>query len=580
MSGKDIFFLLTQLLGGLALFIYGMSAMSEGLQRAAGNRLRDLLYHLTRNKLAALGIGTLVGFLVHSSAGTVMVVGFITAGLMTLGQAIAVILGANLGTTFSMQVISFKLDDYCYLLAAVGLLLWLVAGRRPVLKHTGYVLLGFGLLLLGMRTMSGAVGPLRGGTLQEFLQHTEATTLLGMLAGVLVSTFVTGVIQSSGAMVGILFALSQGGVFTEFSQVFPLLLGAHIGTCATALLGSIGTNIEARRAAVAHLLFNVLGTILAIAAMRFYLWLIPLTSDDLMRQIANAHTHVQLFNALIFLPFTAHYARLVARLTPSRSKPPEKSHLEERCLSTPEMAIVAALRESQRMARLTLHQLTQAMRGLVEMKSEPFLDVRKTEEAVDTIKDSIRDFLVRLASHDLTQRQSILTQHILSSVADIERIGDHATVLVELTEEKVQRNVWFDDASMEDLLQLYTKAKHVLELTCESLESQMPVKQRQELASAILQARNDYVDQSKRMKEANLQLVRTHREDALTGLIFSRYVACLDKVVKHSKLIAIAELAPVFFVKEYKLDRKSELVERPPLPKNGGFVVDKSIFEE
>jgi len=401
-----------------------------------------------------------------------------------------------------------------------------------------------------------------------------------VLTGVAVSTAITGVIQSSGAMIGILFALSTAGVFTDFSQVFPLMLGAHIGTCATALLGSIGTNIEARRSAISHLMFNVIGAGIAIAMLPFYLWLIPKTADSIVRQIANAHTLVQVINALLFIGFVFPYAKLVKKVTPYKGKEPERSFLEDRYLDTPEMAIVAALREAQRMSRMTLHQLSLAMKGLIEQSDAPFAEVNKTEEAVNTLKKSIRAYLISLAGHKLSKRQSILVQHILTTVTDLERIGDHATVLTELTTEKTSRKVWFDDESMATLIELFTKAKHLLDLTCKSLDPQMAEADRKQLATDILQAREAYASYSKEIKQKNLELVRTHKEDALTGLFFSRYTACFDKVVGHSRAIAKAEMKPVFFVKQAKLDRKAELVERPPLPKDGGFPVDKHIFDE
>ena len=580
MTGTEIAFLVAQVFGGLALFIYGMKVMSDGLQRAAGNKLRELLYHLTRNRVAGISVGTVVGFLVHSSAATVMVVGFINAGLMTLRQSVAVILGANIGTTLSMQLISFKLDEYAFFAIAIGLVLQL-AGRRDLLKHLGGVLFGFGLLFLGMKTMAAGVAPLKGGPLEALLQSTDATTLTGLLLGLLISTAITGVIQSSGATVGVLFALSSAGVFTEFRQVMPLLLGAHIGTCATALLGSIGTNIEARRAAVTHLLFNVLGALAAIAMMPFYLWLVPLTADDLVRQIANAHTLIQVTNALLVLPFVGPFARLVQLVTPSQAPPPEKSHLRDRYLDTPEMAIVAALRETQRMARLTRRQLTDAVRGLVERSSQPLVRVQKNEEAVNTLKDSIRAFLVRLAQHRLSKRQSILVQHVLSSVNDLERIGDHATSLAELVTEKTDKKIWFDDASMLGFLDLYRQAGRVLQLTWRSLSPQLSEHDRHDLADRILEAREAFKASSVRLKAAHQALVQSKEEHPLTGIFFNRFVAALDKIVKHSRSIALVELQPVFFVKQHKLDKRSPVLPaRKALPDAGGAPVAPDLFTE
>lgn len=578
MSGKDIFLLVTQLLGGLALFVFGMQLMSQALQRTAGGKVRNLLFHVTRHRLAGLAVGTTLGTMVHSGATTVMVVGFINAGLLTLVASIPVILGANLGTTLSMQVVSFKLDDYCFVGIAIGLLLELVC-KRDLLKNLGGILLGFGLLFLGMRIMTACVAPLKGSaTLEAVLRYSDASTIGGMFLGIGASTLVTGIIQSSGAMIGMLFALAGAGVFQSIDQLLPLVLGAHIGTCATALLGSIGTNIEARRSAVAHLLFNVLGALLAVAMVRFYRWAIPLTASDLVRQIANAHTMIQGVNALLFLPLVVPYARLVEKITPSRAKPAEKSHLDDRYLDTPEMAIVAALRETRRMAALARHTLVLAMKGLVQLTTEPFAAAQKNEQAVNELKKAIGDYVLRIASHKLSRRQALLVQHIQTAVADIERIGDHATVLIELTTDKVHRRIWFDDASMIEMIEMYERAEAILRLTELSLDPQLPADTRRELAARILSHRNEYAERSRAIHERHRQRVLDRCEDALTAMFYNRFILCFDKVVRHSKTIALAEMEPLFFVKERKLQRPAEEIERPALPKEGGFRVDERLF--
>jgi len=578
MNGREIFLLVTQLLGGLALFVFGMQLMSQALQRAAGGKVRNLLFHVTRHRLAGLAVGTTLGTMVHSSATTVMVVGFINAGLLGLVASIPVILGANFGTTLSMQVISFKLDDYCFVGIALGLLLELV-GKRDLLKNIGGILLGFGLLFLGMRIMSAGVAPLKGsGTLETLLRYSDASTVGGMFVGIGVATLVTGVIQSSGAMIGMLFALAGAGVFQNIDQVLPLVLGAHIGTCATALLGSIGTNIEARRSAIAHLLFNVLGALLAVAMVRFYRWAIPLTADDLVRQIANAHTMVQGINALLFLPLVVPYARLVEQLTPSRARPPEQSHLDDRYLDTPEMAIVAALRETRRMAALARRTLVLAMKGLVQLTTDPFAEAQKNEQAVNELKKSIGDYVLRIAAHKLSRRQALLVQHIQTAVADIERIGDHATVLIELTTDKVHRRIWFDDASMLEMIDMYERAEAILRLTELSLDPQLPQDTRRELAARILSHRNEYAERSRAIHERHRQRVLDRCEDALTAMFYNRFILCFDKVVRHSKTIALAEMEPLFFVKERKLQRQAEEIERPSLPKEATLKVDERLF--
>jgi phosphate:Na+ symporter len=242
MSHGELFFLIFEVLGGLALFILGMGIMSEGLRTAAGSGLRTLLTKTTANRFAGLALGTLLGFLVHSSAASVMFVGFINAGLMNLAQSVAPMLGTNLGTSLSMQLVSFKLTDYAYVGIVLGLILQM-AFPRPRVKCLGKALVGFGLLFLGMKVMSGAVAPHRD-LLRQYLAGIDGHALSGRLLGVGLAFALTAIIQSSGATIGMAFALSDAGVFESLWQTYPIVIGAQIGTCATALLGSIGPGRE------------------------------------------------------------------------------------------------------------------------------------------------------------------------------------------------------------------------------------------------------------------------------------------------------------------------------------------------
>ncbi len=565
-----------QVLGGLALFIYGMNVMCASLQRIAGQRLKTYLYGLTRRRLAGLAVGTGLGALVHSSAATVMLVGFVNAGLVTLVQAIPVLLGANIGTTLSMQVVSFEVGKYCFVAIAAGFALSLLPIRQWV-RDLGSVLFGLGLLFLGMTTMSAAVAPLKdAGVFELVLRHTDGATIAGMIAGVVLSTLFTGIIQSSGATIGILFALASGGVLTSFTQAFPLMLGAHIGTCATALLGSIGTQIEARRTAVAHLLFNLLGAVVALAMIRFYAWLIPSTADSLVRQIANAHTLVQTVNAALLLPFVGLYARLVVALTPSKAPPIERSHLDDAALATPEQAIVVATRELQRMARVTRAMLQASMRGLLEFDPGRFPAVKKDEEVVDTLKQSIVGYLMKIAEHKLSKRQAIILQYLIAAASDLERIGDHIESLTTITEEKLAKQVWFDNASMTDLIELFRKADHILASIVRSLEPRF-YEAPQDVALGILSERDAYAALSMQVRARYNQRILDGKETALNGVYFFRYVTCFNKLVKHSKCIALVEKEPLFLFKRHKLDRTAERLP-PNQPIDKAVAYDQSIF--
>ncbi len=564
MSAGKLVFLIASILGGLGLFIYGMKVMTEGLEGLAGGRLRSLLGRLTKHRITGISVGTFLGTLVHSSATTVMLVGFINAGLLSLAASVPVMLGANIGTTLSMQLVSFKLGEYCFFAIALGLLTHLAAPRQA-LKQGGLMLFGFGLLFLGMNVMSDAIVPLKSaGYFETFLAATDGSTVRGMLLGILAATAVTGVIQSSGATIGMLFALASAGVFRDLANVFPLVLGAHIGTCATALLGSIGTNLDARRSALAHLLFNVIGAALAALASPLYLAVLPLTADDLTRQIANTHTLVQFVNALLFLPFTGPYARLIERLTPSRKPPAQRSFLEDKYLARPEMAIVAVILETRRMAIIARKMVRQSMLGLVKLSDELFPQVLKEEASIDLLTASVNEYLRKVSDRTLSRRQSLIVQYLVRAVQDIERIADHAEVLVQTTREKVAKGVWFDDESMKLMVDVYQQADHVLELMVESLN---PARESfDECADQVIAARKEYRTLSEQVRERHVQRVLDQQDDALAGVVYEEYLNAFDRIVSHSKRIAHLERRPHFRVKKERLDRTSErrATPRPP----------------
>jgi len=557
MGSHALLLILATLLGGLGLFVYGMKLMTERLEALAGTRLRTLLNRLTGTRFAGTGAGTLLGALIHSGPATVMLVGFINAGLLTLVASVPVMLGANVGTTLSMQLISFKIGEYCYVAIGLGLLVNL-ATRRDAVRHWGLLVFGFGLLFLGLDTMSRAILPLKqAGYFETFLSHTSATTAAGMALGILASTVVTALVQSSGATIGMLFALASAGVFTDLASAFPLVLGAHIGTCSTTLLGSLGTNVEARRLALSHLLFNVFGAVLAAFLSPVYLKLLPALSDDLTRQVANTHTLVQAVNGLLFLPFVGLYVRFVTWITPSRRPPAVQSYLDEAHLARPEMAIVAVILETRRMAVIARKMVRQSMLGLVKLTDRPFPEVLKEEASIDLLTGSVNEYLRALSQRTLSRRQSLILQYLVRAAQDIERIADHGEALVQITREKTAKGVWFDDESMGLLVDVYCKSDRVLELMIESLN---PARESfDDYAEQIIAAREEYRRISEGARERYVQRVLDQQDDALAGVVYEEYLNAFDRIVSHSKRIAYLERRPHFRVKKERLDRLSEL---------------------
>jgi len=564
MTGMEIFLLVCAVLGGLALFIFGMSIMTDGLRLAAGPGLRSILSRTGRNRPFGLMLGTAMGALVHSSATTVMLVGFVNAGLMTLAESIPPMLGANIGTTVSMQAISLKLGSYCYFAVALGLFLKLI-GRTSRTRNLGGGILGFGLLFLGMNTMSEAIGPHKDA-LAPLLAGIEADSTRGLLLGLGIATALTAIWQSSGATIGICFALASAGVFTNLNQVFPIVLGAHIGTCATALLGSIGTNVEARRTAVAHVLFNVFNVAVAIAARPLLLRYVPVTSSDLVRQVANLHTAVMLLSALPLLPLSRPYSKLVRLIVHSRRPLPETTFLDPTLLKTPEQAIRASIRELHRVAEIcgrSFRLVADVM--ILKYKPRTVPRIRRNEIVINEIKTALGNYLAAMTARRLSRRQAILIQHVDRCMVEIERIGDHISAVCNfsLRRETEQLAIVSRDV-LERLFQLYKAANHVLRLVIDSLDTER--KDFQETAETILAARDAYVEQSLDAKAFFADKVTGLGITPIAGIYLAEYVAAFDRLVRHAKTIALAEKHQDFWIKRKKLERVAEEVVDVDIP--------------
>jgi phosphate:Na+ symporter len=559
MNGRDLFLLIVTLLGGMALFIHGMMWMSGGLQQAAGDRLRIILRLAGRNRFSGFGFGIVLGSLIQSTATTVMLMGFVNAGLMSLEHSIAPIMGANIGTTLSMQAVSFKLGAYCYAAMTIGLLLKKLPGRASR-QALGQALVGFGLLFLGIQIMSGAIVPHREA-LQPYLARIHGDTLPHLLSGMMISLLLTALWHSSGVTIGMCFAFIQAGVFTSFEQVYPIVLGAHVGTCSSALVACLGTHIEGRRCAFTHLFFNLTNAALAVAAKPFFFWIIPITSSDLVRQTANLHTAVMIFAAVPLLAVVPQLARLTHLLLPSRQPPPEPSFLDETLLDRPERALHAALRELQRMARLCARSFRLVPRVLLSEYTRTTLQtIRHHEQTLDDIKVSFRHYLLKIAGRSLSKRQAILVQHLDRCIVDIERIGDHIDAMCELAlQRRGHPEALVDADTLAHFFRLYEAVAGLLQQIIESLNPDLP--EFQTTAEALLTARTEYVRQSLNFKEEFNGKVAGRRVTPMAGMFFIELVAGLDRIVKHAKLIALAQVQPEFWIKRKKLERR--VIEAP-----------------
>jgi phosphate:Na+ symporter len=556
MGTKEAVFLGFSILGGVGLFILGMSIMTDGLRQAAGERLRVILSKATRSRYAGVLFGTALGFLIHSSAASVMMIGFINAGLMNLVNAIPLLMGASIGTTLSMQLISFRLTEYAFFAIAIGFLCQMLV-PVPLVKHLGRALLGFGLLFLGLDHLGGSIEPYRE-QLAPWLTRIDGSSWSGMFFGVLIAASVTLIIQSSGATIGMLFAMISAGIFTSLEQAFPIVLGAHIGTAGTGLLASIGTNLEARRAALANLLFQFFNVGLAIAAAPLFIRVIAATSDDLVRQTANMHTAVMVVAVVVLLPVVPLCAAVVARIAPYRGTIPQRSFLEREYVRTPERAVCATLQELRRaldVCRENYRLARELFRADDRRKANR---LRLNEGIVNEIKAAVKGYLAKLSRGYLSRRQALMVQYLSQAMSDIERVGDHVESLYEIRQRQAANpEAAFDVETAAQFRALEEGAEKVLTALAESLTPENP--DFNESGGRVLTVRDSYDEQSLAAKAAVNGRVAAHQLHPLVGLFFSEYVSALDRIVKHCKMIAREEQQPFFRIKSTKMGKVVEI---------------------
>lgn len=449
------------LLGGLCLFLFGMSLMGQALERRAGSSLRPLLEKMTQSRLKGLLAGLGVTAVIQSSsATTVMVVGFVNSGLMTLRQSIGVIMGANIGTTVTAWILSlsgiegnsllvqmFKPSTFTPILAVIGIVLYLFL-KNDKKKDTGMILLGFATLMFGMEAMSAAVSVLRDVPefSRLFLLFTDP--LLGVLAGALL----TGIIQSSSASVGILQALASTGQVT-YGAAIPIIMGQNIGTCVTALLSSIGTNKNARRAALVHLNFNVIGATVGI--ILFYIIRaaaapLLLTQPATEWGIAVAHSVFNVLCTLVLLPLGGMLEKLVMRLVPEDKKPQREAELDERLLATPALALERCRTLIADMASYAMESMRESLGAVLACTPKAAEHIREDEARTDHYEDIIGSYLVKLSARKIGETDSALAAEYLRLIGDFERIADHSVNILESAEELKNKGISFSPAARQE----------------------------------------------------------------------------------------------------------------------------------
>lgn len=521
--------------GGLGLFIYGMHLMSKGLQRAAGDKLRRMIELLTYNRYIAVFTGTIITMLVQSSSTTtVMVVGFVNAGLMTLSQAMGIVLGARIGTTITAQIIAFKITDAALPIIGVGVIMAIFVKKRAY-RNLGQALLGFGILFLGLNIMGGNLSLLGDNpAFTSLLATFGQKRLLGVLAGALF----TAIIQSSSASVGVIITLAYQGIL-DLDAALALTLGACAGTSVTALLASIGTNLTARRAALAHVLFSTLGSLFFVGFLEPIGRLVSQTSSDIGRQIAWGQTGFALVSTLIFLPLIPIFIRVISRLLPGEEviDRPGQQFLDRRLLRTPSMALGAAKKEIVRMARLAMEMVERSLAILFENNLSLLQVVQGKEEVVDQLESDISVYLAELSQRSIAPVQGRELAGYFHSINDIERIGDHALNIAQLCEERVERNLAFSSEAVEDIKKMYTLVMDTVSKAVTALETMDP-----ELARQAIVSESNIDRMEKRLRDSHVSRIHEGMCFPPSGVIFLDIVANLERIGDHATNVAQAVL--------------------------------------
>ncbi|MBK0348909.1 Na/Pi cotransporter family protein [Aerococcaceae bacterium zg-ZJ1578] len=458
------------LLGGLALFLYGMTMMSNGLEIAAGNRLKSILEKLTTNRFVGIGVGALITALIQSSSAmTVMVVGFVNAGLLQLENAVWLIMGANIGTTITGQLIALDISRFAPLLAFAGVSM-IAFFKSQKLDAYGSILAGLGILFMGMSMMSGAMEPLR--TMPEFVNL--ITKFQNPLIGILVGTIFTAIIQSSSASIGILQALAAGGVVTLPSAIF-VLFGQNIGTCITAILAAIGVERNAKRTTIIHLAFNIIGTIIFVIitlTTPFEQWMMALTPDNVPAQIANTHTVFNLVTTIILIPFGHYMAKLayfVLPVLPEKSNGLELKHLDfnifnnEYRLGSSAIANTQLFREIQNMLEVVQQNVSNTFDLLKKFDEDKLAEIEQNENYIDFLNKEIIRFTTMTLSFELPASGTQAIGLFLKVASDLERIGDHSINIAEHAQAIHDSNNSFSKEALAEIKEMNQYTQQILE---------------------------------------------------------------------------------------------------------------------
>jgi len=550
MTKADILGFLPGLLGGVAIFLFGMNMLSDGLQKAAGEKLRHIISVLTNNPLAGILVGTVVTAVIQSSsATTVMVIGFVSAGLMTLKQAIGVIIGANIGTTITAWLVSIDIGELALPLAGIGFILYFFPKLKKF-RIIGQIVFSFGLLFVGLNIMSDMMSPLaKSQAVADTMLKVSNNRFLGLSIG----TVFTAIIQSSSATIAILQKLAiqttaSGEPLISLRAALPILFGSNIGTTATAMLASIGASVSAKRAAVTHTIFNVVGSLIFIWIIGPFENIISLIMggtvfpEEMDTAIAYSHSLFNIVNAVLFAPFIGLLADFVTRIYKGKGDFSDRVlvYISDR-VSSPAVALDLAMREMLRMGRIVQKMISCTKTVILEQKESVIGEVEEMEDTVDMLQNEILNYLSKIISQNtLSEVESVRLTGYMRMVHDLERIGDHCESSTMLGQSNIQNKVQYSDKALAELKEVFEKIEYIMNQTLVALE-----KNDKKMALDVLSEENNMDNIEKVLRERHLERLKNGECNPGTAITFVELIHTMERMTDNCKNIAEAVIDDV-----------------------------------
>ena len=532
------------LFGGLGFFLYGMKMMSEGLEKAAGAKMRSILEFFTKNRFIGMVVGIIFTAIIQSSnATTVMVVSFVNSGLMNLMQASGVILGANIGTTITGQLIAFNLSDIAPLIVIIGVIMIMFCKKQSI-KKIGEVILGFGILFMGLSIMSDSMSAVKNSPrILNFL-----ASLTNPFAAILVGFLITAVLQSSSATVGIILLMVSQKLL-EFTICPFMILGCNIGSCVSALVASLSGKKDAKRAALIHFLFNVIGSaiffcILLVAVEPFTNAILYISGGSLARSVANVHTLMKVLEVAMMFPFMGWIVKLTYKIVPGKDTTAEDQYellyIGDGSMMSPTTAVMDSIHEIEHMGKVAVMNLKKSMDALCNLNEKEIQEVYETEEYIDFLNRKITDYLVKANEIALPIADEKLIGGLFHVVNDIERIGDHAENFVDSAKTRIERGIELTDKAKKQLLDMMDKTTKILEYSLELFTNRNYEHMRE-----ILQLEEEIDEMEKKLQNAHVRRLTKNKCTPEAGMIFSDTISGLERVADHATNIAFAILEPM-----------------------------------